>query len=168
MIRVIGAGVVLALSACGGGGDADICSPIGSSGALRSQSAGVQVDRPSAAYDGDLSTAAEMYAISGSGSAQFGASGGAGSASFAGVLLGLPRGQVTQVSVQLLRNGSVVSSGTAGTQSDSSQVCPGICQEQGGKTFFGISAGQVFDEIRATLQISGTTEDTLVYELCLK
>ncbi len=161
--------LVTAAAGCSSSQDDAICRGFATgSGAVIASSPGVTVDNENRAFDGDLSTASQMYAVTGSGSASFEASGNAISTAYAGVLLGLPAAQITQVSISALRNGTVVSSGTAGTQSDTSQACPGICQSRDGRTFFGISVEGVFDTIQAAIQISGTTADTLVYELCTR
>ncbi|WP_169577678.1 hypothetical protein [Sinimarinibacterium sp. CAU 1509] len=159
------------LAGCGGGGGGDdaICQSIVSSsgsGAVNSRSTGLTVDNEGLAFDGDLGSAAQMYSITGSGNAVFEATGRTANGGFAGVLLKLPAGQVTQVSVTALQDGNVAASGTAGTDSNNSQVCPGRCQRKDGFTFFGIPVSGAFDTIQASIQISGTTEDTLVYELC--
>lgn len=158
------------LHGCGGGGSPSICTPIGSSGHVTSQSAGVQVDQPENAFDGSVSSAAELYSgVSGAGNAIFEAQGVASSATYAGILLGVPSGQLTQVDISTRRNGTVVTTGSAGTHSNgSATACPGICVQQGGQIYMGIEANGTFDEIVATVQFSGTTEDTLVYELCSK
>lgn len=160
-------GATFILTACSSSGSPPICFPIGSDGQVVSTTAGTQVDSATLAFDGDISSAAELYTISGTGTAVFEANGNR-TAGVAGILLGLPSGQVTQVSITTSLNGVPVASGNAGTQSDTSSFCSGTCVQSGGRIFMGISASSDFNEIEATIEISGTTEDTLVYELCTR
>lgn len=160
---------MVALSGCGSSGSDAMCESIISgtgSGSVTSRSAGVTVDNEGRAFDGNLKSAAQMYSVSGSGNAVFEAGGRTASGGYAGILLKLPSGQLTQVSITALSGSRVISSGNAGSESNNSQVCPGRCQSKDGFTFFGIAVNGNFDTIQANVQISGTTADTLVQELC--
>ncbi len=172
-MRLFKTSIVVALAfsmaACNedsGSDSSAICQNIGTDGAVVSRSGGVQFDATEQAFDGDLSTAAEMYTLTGTGTAVLRISGQTSEAAFAGILLGLPAGQVTQVDIRASRNGELVSSGNAGMRSETSQTCPGLCVQQGDQSFFGIAVNGSFDEIQATVQVSGTTDDTLIFELC--
>ena len=153
------------LSGCN---EEEFCQTIGRQGAVISSSSGVQVENSNRAFDQNLSTSAQMYSISGSGTAVFNVTGSQSDAGFAGVLLQTPPGQLTQVRMIARFEGGVVASGNAGTQSDSSLSCQGLCERNGEQVFFAIPVDQAFDEIQAEVQTSGTTADTQVFEMCVK
>lgn len=161
------------VTACGGGGSDGggsnaICQIIGTGGTASSASPNTtQIDSANNAFDGNLSSAAELYSVVGAGNATFTVSGGLSSARYAGVLVTEPAGQITQIDITTRRGGAVIDSRPAATQTATSGgACNEFCQSRNNQTFYGIEASGPFDQISATFQFSGTTADTLVYELC--
>lgn len=156
------------LAACGGLDEDIICQPVVGSGAVISRAPGTEVEDDGRAYDQSLSSSAEMFTLSGEGSATFRVSSRQPGGRVVGVLLGMPAGQVTTVDIRATSEGEVVRSGRAGTQSDSSQVCAGTCVQSNGLTFFGLRVDSAFDALEATIGVTGTTASTRVHELCAR
>jgi hypothetical protein len=126
------------------------------------------VEEDNAILDGDLKNGAAMALKPGatSGGATFIGTFARNDSEVAGILLKLPAGQTTVVTVTTYDNGKIVDTASAGTQVDMTQTCAEICERRDASSFFGIKTTAPFDQIRVAVQISGSTDETVAQELC--